>query len=198
MAHGLQLLTAEGEPMANQKPTRRTSATAKDVMKSDILSVRDDLAVPELVAFLDENQITGAPVVDGSGEFVGVVSVTDIAEAGVEAGGWERDDAVVSADRRGLHVETATRQVRDIMTPAVYTVSEDTPASQLARAMIGGRVHRLMVSRKGKIVGIVTSLDLLKLLCEPAGTRAGEPSRKARPRSKPATRPRQRARSPRA
>ena len=186
--------------MANQKPTRLTSATAKDIMKSEILSVRDDLAVPELVAFLDENQITGAPVVDGSGEFVGVVSVTDIAGAGVEASGWQRDDAVVSADRRGLHVEAASRQVRDIMTPAVYTVSEDTPASQMARAMIGGRVHRLMVSRKGKIVGIVTSLDLLKLLCEPARaeTGGGEPSRKARtPRAKPAARPPRRARSPR-
>lgn len=187
--------------MANQKPTRMQSATAKDIMKSEILSVRDDLAVPELVAFLDENQITGAPVVDGSGEFVGVVSVTDIAGAGAEASGWQPDDAVVSAERRGLHVEAASRQVRDIMTPAVYTVAEDTPASLLARAMIGGRVHRLMVSRKGKIVGIVTSLDLLKLLCEPARAGAGraKPSRNAPARqSKTVPRQHRRARSPRA
>lgn len=38
--------------------------------------------------------------------------------------------------------------------------------SELARAMITGRVHRLFVTRKGRIVGIVTSLDLLRLLCE--------------------------------
>jgi CBS domain-containing protein len=159
-------------------------------MKAEILSVPDHFALPELVAFLEENQITGAPVVDASGDFVGVVSVTDIAGAGRGFGGWEPDDAVVVADRRGLHVEGETRQVKDIMTPAVFTVAENTPASQLASAMISGRVHRLMVSRKGKIVGIVTSLDLLKLLCDPENEsepkrRQSKSSRSVVPRSAP-------------
>jgi CBS domain-containing protein len=43
------------------------------------------------------------------------------------------------------------------MTPTVYTVPEDTPASQLARTMVAGRIHRLFVTRGRKIVGIVTS-----------------------------------------
>jgi len=61
--------------------------------------------------------------------------------------------------------------VRDVMTPTVYTVTEDTPAVDLARTMISGRVHRLFVTRMGRIVGIVTSLDLLRLLCdEPKGS----------------------------
>jgi CBS domain-containing protein len=54
--------------------------------------------------------------------------------------------------------------VQDIMTPAVYTVRDDAPVAMLARTMVAGRIHRLFVTRGGRIVGIVTSLDLLKLL----------------------------------
>jgi CBS domain-containing protein len=137
-------------------------------MKSDILSVGESLTLPELSAFLAEHQITGAPVVDASGSFVGVVSVTDIAEAEAATADWEPGDRVAPGERGGLHVEGGGRQVRDIMTPTVYTVSEETPVSELARTMIAGRVHRLFVTRRGRIVGIVTSLDLLSLLCQKA------------------------------
>jgi len=154
--------------MTKRKPTPMRRATAKDVMNSEILSVRDDLTVPELAAFLAENLITGAPVVDGSGAFVGVVSVTDIAGAEAEASDWRPGDRAALGELSGLHVEGEGRQVRDVMTPTLYTVTEDTPAVELARAMITGRVHRLFVTRKGQVVGIVTSLDLLRLLCDGA------------------------------
>jgi CBS domain-containing protein len=133
-------------------------------MTPKVLTVRDELSLHELADFLAENQITGAPVLDRKGHFVGVVSATDIAEAETEGADWTPGDGVDSGERRGLHVETAGRQVRDIMTPTLYTVDEGTPASELARTMVTGRVHRLFVTRKGRIVGIVTSLDLLKLL----------------------------------
>jgi len=51
------------------------------------------------------------------------------------------------------------------MTPTVYTVPEDTPVPQIARAMVAGRIHRLFVTSRGRVVGIVTSLGLMKLLC---------------------------------
>src|SRR5262249_8796373 len=126
----------------------------------------------ELSAFLAENNITGAPVIDGAGHFVGVVSATDVAETESEPGPWETRDGVDAGERRGFHVEGTGRRVRDIMTPTVYTVTEDTPASEVARAMISGRVHRLFVTRDRKIVGIVTSLDLLKLLGDEPLSRA--------------------------
>lgn len=167
--------------MTKRRSTPIPPAAAKDVMNAEILSVRDDLTLPELAAFLAENQITGAPVVDDSGAFVGVVSVTDIAEAEADAGDWQPGDRAVLGEQRGLHVEGEGRQVRDVMTPTIYTVTEDTPAVELARTMITGRVHRLFVTRSGRIVGIVTSLDLLRLLCDGAeGV-----SRPARPRQAP-------------
>jgi CBS domain-containing protein len=160
--------------------------TAKDVMNRQVLTVRVDLTVRELAAFLIENQISGAPVIDRDGRLVGVVSVTDVAENGAErpdlvddhssrpVRGWE--ERLNPEDVRPLHIESDDLLVRDIMTPTVYTVPEDTPVSQLARTMVAGRIHRLLVTGNGRVVGIVTSLDLVRLLDrdEAGGTAAVE------------------------
>jgi CBS domain-containing protein len=151
--------------------------TAADVMNKQVLAVRPDMSLHELAAFLTENQITGAPVLDRQGRLVGVVSETDITESDRDRGdlvrdhsdpefdvrGWE--DKVDAEEMRDLHVAEDDLLVRDIMTPAAYTVPHDTPVSRLAQTMIAGRIHRLLVTRGQHVVGIVTSLDLLKLLC---------------------------------
>jgi CBS domain-containing protein len=150
--------------------------TAASVMSANVLTVPPDMTVHELATFLTDNQISGAPVRDGSGRLLGMVSLTDIAEGEADGGrlfvdrsdpatsvhGWE--DEATSEEMRDLHVGGADGFVRDIMTPAVYSVRHDTPVSEVARVMVSGRVHRLIVVRDRDVLGIVTSLDLLKLL----------------------------------
>jgi CBS domain-containing protein len=150
--------------------------TAADVMNTQVLAVRPDMSVHELAEFLTENQITGAPVLDRNGRLVGVVSETDIMESESERTEMVQDRSDPEFDLRGwedkanpdeireLHVESDGLFVRDIMTPAAYTVPHDTPVGRLAQTMIAGRIHRLLVTREARVVGIVTSLDLLKLL----------------------------------
>jgi CBS domain-containing protein len=149
---------------------------ARDVMNTRVLTVRPDMTVHELAVFLTENQISGAPVIDRAGKLVGMATVTDIAEAYAE--GEERMEPSAATppprgkrgeepeDMRGLHLEGGGLLVEDVMTPAAFSVHEDTPASQLARTMIAGRIHRLLVVRDHEVIGIVTSLDLLKILSE--------------------------------
>ena len=55
--------------------------TAADLMNPKVLAVREDMTLRELAAYLIHHQITGAPVEDGGGRLVGVVSTVDIAEA---------------------------------------------------------------------------------------------------------------------
>jgi len=152
--------------------------TARDVMNPEVLTVRVDLTVRELAAFLTERQISGAPVVDGDGRLVGLVSLTDVAENDVErpdfvvdhsapeeaVRGWE--DRMNSEEIHPLHVESDDLLVRDIMTPSVYTVPEDTPVATMAHTMVSGRIHRLLVTHRGHVIGIVTSLDLVRLLTD--------------------------------
>ena len=158
--------------------------TAGDVMNTGVLTVRPDMTARELAAFLVENQISGAPVLDARGMLVGVVSLTYIAESDAERGpadggggyhGWE--DKLSRAEMRDLHVEGDGPLVSDLMTPTVYAVPEETPVALLARTMVSGRIHRLLVTRKHKVVGIVTSLDLLQLLCEDHAGEAVTPTR---------------------
>jgi predicted transcriptional regulator len=158
--------------------TTPTAKTAGDVMTTPVLSVHPDMTVRELATFFADHQISGAPVIDPTHHVVGVVSTTDLAQgeldeaelapchAGPEGDLREWQDRMDREDLRHLHVEQADRTVEDIMTPAVYTVRDDAPVAMLARTMVAGRVHRLFVTRGGRIVGIVTSLDLLKLLYE--------------------------------
>ena len=55
--------------------------------------------------------------------------------------------------------------VADLMTPAVFAVSEDTPVHRVVSDMLGLRVHRLfVVDDDGTLVGIITTMDVLKHL----------------------------------
>jgi len=152
--------------------------TAADLMNPRVLTVREDLTVRELANVLVENEISGAPVEDGSGKLVGVVSLTDIAaaladdeeETEGERGDfflseWE-DDGMSREEIEELGLDEAELTVADIMTPEVFTVREDTPVSEIAEAMIQNHVHRILVTREVRVVGIISTSDLLGLLVE--------------------------------
>ena len=151
--------------------------TAADVMNPNVLVVQEDMTVEELARFLVESEISGAPVVDPEGRLVGVVSVTDLARSVAdrtdttadrpspdffvsEWGGTLRRDEV-----EGLRFgEETEMRVRDIMTPAIYSVHAETPIPEVAETLIDSHIHRLLVINGERVVGIVTSSDLLGLL----------------------------------
>jgi CBS domain-containing protein len=157
--------------------TEIRSLTARDVLNPEVLTVRDDMTVQELATFLTENGIQGAPVVDDQGRLVGEITATELARGVLESGrltpgeipqepvsGWE--DTIGTEDAERFHVESEGPLARDIMTPALASVDEDTPVPELAKLLRAGQLHRLLVTRNGQIVGIVTPSDLLKLLLE--------------------------------
>lgn len=155
--------------------------TAADLMTRDVLFVHPAMGVRELADFLAENEISGVPVIDAEGKLAGVVSATDIAQKSGSGGSYTLDqsdprffvrsfdDRLDVEEMRNLHIENDELIVRDIMTPKVFTVAADTPAAEIAQEMVSGRIHRVFVTNlEGRVVGIVSALDLLKLLAEPA------------------------------
>ncbi len=165
--------------------------TAKDVMNPHVLSVPAEWTIEELGQFLIDKAITGAPVTDEHGTFIGVVSLTDIvrqesmtelqmraddsaprpkANKEAERGphdyylhGWE--NRLSPEDISSFHVEEKPQiTVREIMTPMIFKVDEKTTIKEIADTMIDGRIHRLLVTHDGKIIGIVTTMDLLKVI----------------------------------
>jgi CBS domain-containing protein len=118
--------------------------TAGDLMNPEILTVREEMTVEEVAAFLTENEITGAPVENSEGDLVGVISVVDIA-----AGTF-----------------SASHTVAELMTPDIQSVPEEAMVSEVASLMLEDHLHRVLVVRDEKPVGIVSTSDLLGLLVD--------------------------------
>ncbi len=142
-------------------------------MTRNVITVSDDASLSELVDVLTDNMITGAPVVDENGKLVGVVSATDVARISTRRSASIRRDAppdfylhgweAIEDDVHSFSVEEESEQVvRDIMTPVIFSVPENATFAEMADTMVGGRVHRLIVTTDGQVVGIVTTLDLLR------------------------------------
>ncbi len=150
---------------------------AKDIMNPSVISVEEDLSVHELANFFTDKMISGAPVVNKDGKLVGVVSLSDIVrnderrtaivndkqESDYYLSGWE--DNLNSDEIQELHLEEDdSLTVRNIMTPLIFKVKETELISAMSDIMIGGRIHRLLVTRDEKVVGIITTLDMLKAI----------------------------------
>ncbi len=149
-------------------------ATARDVMNAEILTVTEEMTVHELAAFLTNHEISGAPVEDAQGRLVGVVSTTDVARTAADGGGelprghpffhgWE---GLAPEDVAELNIEDGGLLVSEIMTPTVFAVEVDAPVSHVARSMLDGHLHRLLVIERNRVVGIISTSDLLRLLAE--------------------------------
>jgi CBS-domain-containing membrane protein len=55
--------------------------------------------------------------------------------------------------------------VRDLMTPAVFSVAPAAPAAQVVEQLLALRVHRLyVVEEDGTLVGVISALDVLRHL----------------------------------
>lgn len=147
--------------------------TASDLMNPEVLTVREDMTVRELASFLIENEISGAPVADAEGRLVGVVSLVDIAAVASGEGrraegagffGPDWDDGLDEEDMEDLPLDQDGLRVADIMTPQIYSVMEDSTVSEIASLMLKGHLHRLLVTREDRAIGIITTSDLLGLL----------------------------------
>jgi CBS domain-containing protein len=147
----------------------KTDVTAKDVMTHEPVCVEPSTTIRQLARVLDENGISGAPVVDGQRRVIGVVSRTDLMRRCSEGTpdhppGYLFEVIRESNVNDGLAPE-ALLCVEDFMTRGPVTVPPETPARAVARRMFEGRIHRVIViDRDKRPVGIITSLDLLGVL----------------------------------
>jgi CBS domain-containing protein len=150
---------------------------AKDIMNTNVLSVGMDWPLEQLADYLVENSISGVPVTSDEGKLLGVVSMTDIVRYRSMPLTEDRPDDTheyysYSPERRYSPEEVENSRieaeslvtVRDIMTFITFNVDEDTTIQQVADAMLRGGIHRVLVTREGVLVGIITTMDMLKAI----------------------------------
>jgi CBS domain-containing protein len=121
-----------------------------EIMTRDVITVPAAMPVPEVAKILAEKHITGLPVIDEKDNVVGVLSELDIISR---------------------HGATAA----DIMSAQVISVSPDTDAEEVAHLLTNRRIRRVPVLAEGKLIGIVSRSDLMRLftitrwVCEDCG-----------------------------
>jgi len=151
--------------------------TAADLMTRNPVSISDTASVREAIAVLADRGFSAAPVIDKSGRPVGVLSQSDILihdREQVEYATpvpeyYAKSDLTTESGETlgaGFQVEKGdSTQVKDIMTPVVFSVPPDAPTRRVVEDMVGWKVHRVFVAdESGVLVGVISALDVLRRL----------------------------------
>jgi CBS domain-containing protein len=155
--------------------------TAADVMRRDLIVVYDRDTLRDAMELMTTNHITGLPVVNNQGVCVGIVTASDILN-------YEQDHSEPTGEGEqnvAQHFNPDTQQwesvrltsfaleefgdvrVHEVMTPEVIRVSPDTLLREVAKKMLDGRVHRVLVlNEQHRLLGIVSSIDFVRLFAE--------------------------------
>jgi len=169
---------------------------AKDIMNQDVISVPSDMDLRELGKLFLAKGITGAPVVERDGALAGVISQTDLIYYNLTRGDELTYDSAFyqSARMDGQHIQKGFQVedfnsgvVADVMTPVVHSVAETANLDSVSRLMTRKHIHRVIVRKGRKIVGIISAIDLLRhhaRVAKTATTGASAKRRSSKPTKK--------------
>ena len=147
--------------------------TAKELMTSQVITVKPETPVRELAKILSENNISGAPVVDDQGKVMGVVTESDLIYQNKKV----HIPTVVAILDAFIYLENpdktekelkkmAGSKVEDIFAREVISVQQDTPLDEVATLMAEKKVHTLPVMDGDKLVGVIGKSDVIRMIAQ--------------------------------
>jgi CBS domain-containing protein len=164
----------------------------RDCMTRDLATLNPDDSLRDAITMLSERFISGAPVLAGD-EVVGVISAMDIMDFAANAtvsgnrseqDEWSMDDTPADAassyftdlwdEGAGLLDEEessapdllADHTVAEAMTRGLLTLPPETEVHVAAAFMIEHGIHRIIVASDGRLEGLVTTTDFLRLIAD--------------------------------
>ncbi|MFC1962850.1 HPP family protein [Chloroflexota bacterium] len=120
--------------------------TAKDIMKTPVITVKEDNTVANAVKLMAHWKISGLPVVDDEGRLIGMVT-----------GRLIMNTAVSGNAARTSVTEVMSKQL-EIYGP-VYSPS--TQVEELVIHFASSRINRVLIVEDGRVVGIVSRIDII-------------------------------------
>lgn len=142
----------------------------RDVMTSKVKTVCYSDSVRHFLDMLEEHGISGMPVLDSDGRILGVATMTDVGKGVQDPPLATEEDRDFYDDARHGALDNA--KVADIMTEHVVTVAPETDLTELAQLMSESGIHRVFVVSGEEIVGVVTSLDMVRAFGEALAKKA--------------------------
>lgn len=143
---------------------------AADLMSRDLTLIPEKMSLQGAARLLSRAQVSGGPVVDGSGQLVGVLSAVDFMHW-AEGGGVATphpcncDETAWKPWQMLDKPEHAATMVDDVMNRNPVTAAPGTVVAELARMMLDAHIHRIIVvDQHDRPIGIVTGTDILAAL----------------------------------
>ena len=118
------------------------NVTVGDMMSSPVTTVAPTLPVSQVITMMYSSKHLGFPVVDRD-VLIGMVTLADV-------------NRMQSIDREAM-------QVRDIMTKDPVTLPPNAPVMEALKIMSARNFGRIPVVQDGRILGIVTRTDIIKV-----------------------------------
>ncbi len=149
----------------------------RELMQADVVTVSPETNLADLERQFASTQIGAMPVVDRNRNIVGLVSrfdlmrrlsveqtLAELADSEFDQTLGVRDeDNSISAIGAAVGQRLSQLHARDIMVADVTTIGPDATLTEAARIMTERRFHRLPVVENGKLIGIVSAFDFMRL-----------------------------------
>ena len=163
--------------------TTLQSLTAADLMSPKVIALPTNASIREAIATFEDEHITGAPVVDATGRAVGFLTTHDITRTehirGSRLDTERGDDGLADADAEeggaddgfyGREDYSSTVlgevEVEDWMSPGIISVAPGDDLKTVCSVLLENGVHRVLVMEGDKILGLVTTFDVVQHLAE--------------------------------
>lgn len=143
--------------------------TVPEIMSREVVTVTVTTPIRELARTLSRRRISAVPVVDENQKPIGVVSTSDLTRLAARTEGGHLQPADLEFYRPGRlaadlpeATEVDDLTAGELMNRIIVSVEEETPLAELMNLMLSFRIHRVLVTSKGRLSGLVSSLDVVR------------------------------------
>ena len=147
----------------------RATAPVRDLMSREVRIVRPDTPIAIALEMLIGKAYRALPVVDDERRVVGILTDGDLlARLGLPNASLQLELTESELGRELDALRRSGQTVGDLMISPVITTTEDAAIADAIRVMTQREVKRLpVIDRAGKLVGIVSRVDVLRALAQP-------------------------------
>ena len=147
--------------------------TVRDIMETNVPAVYPEDSVEKVVQTLRDHELPGIPVINEGGRCVGIITESDLVMAGEEADLHlphyiELFGGIVFLESTKKFEERLRKALgsiaSDVMTENPITISPEATVGEAAREIARHKHNRLPVVEHGRLVGVVTRIDVIDAL----------------------------------
>ncbi|SNS09965.1 CBS domain-containing protein [Anaerovirgula multivorans] len=142
---------------------------AKDIMTREVITVRKEDTVEDVIKLLLDHNVSGLPVVDEENRVVGIITEGDLIYRSknlhLPAYFTLLDSYIFLENPKNLETQIrkmAGYKVEEVMTAEVIVVNEEETIETVATLMTEKKVNRIPVVKEDELVGVISRRDIIK------------------------------------